>query len=769
MPAVLFLDLDDFKIVNDTLGHAAGRPPARRGRRASAGRAPRRRPGRPARRRRVRDPARRLAAISAWRSAWPSGSSTPSAARSCRRRRRSQIGGEHRHRRGPERRASAPTSCCATRTWRCTRPRTRARTAFADVRADDARRDRRPPRAVAPSCRGASAGASSSSTTSRSWICQSGAAVRRRGARPLAPSDARPDRARRVHPARRGDRRRSSALGRWVLEEACRQAARWASAPAGEPARLSVTVNLAAQQLQEPDFVEQLDRDPQARRARPGAPGPRDDRDRHVPRHVDDDRAGSQALRALGVRIAIDDFGTGYSSLGYLRRFRVDILKIAQEFIGKSDGPDEWPFAAAIVALGRALGMRDHRRGHRGAGPARPAARARLRARPGLPLRPAAAPDEAFAFLPGARPATPHPAARSPSPRTRADARPAARPDVHPVRRRHRARVGLPLGGRPRRPGAASSSAGAGCSSLGLAVQLVLFSAPVAERIGSLGVPIYVGSTLVVALAVAANYRIPGMPIVVARGREQPRRDPRQRRLHAGVRAALASLGKGGISGLLEQRDRGRSRAAVAHRHLRAPRWVPFANVFSVGDVLIGLGVARVIVLAMRSASAGSPRRAPAPPESAASDRRRAVRPGTSPQRQDPAGTCGSFARIGAPTFGPRTNGDPPSRPPSRANPSRGGDAKPGIFAAKTARLPGRDASTGSKESHVKANLARFIWAVALLASMALSSARASGGVNEMKAILRSQTTPGPAGPGVDRKLGSRGRGRTSLEVNALI
>jgi len=64
-----------------------------------------------------------------------------------------------------------------------------------------------------------------------------------------------------------------------------------------------------------------------------------------------------EAIRKLGVRIAIDDFGTGYSSLGYLRRFQVDILKIAQEFIGHTDSPDEWPFAAAIVALGRALGM----------------------------------------------------------------------------------------------------------------------------------------------------------------------------------------------------------------------------------------------------------------------------------------------------------------------------------------------------------------------------------------------------------------------------
>jgi EAL domain-containing protein (putative c-di-GMP-specific phosphodiesterase class I) len=66
-----------------------------------------------------------------------------------------------------------------------------------------------------------------------------------------------------------------------------------------------------------------------------------------------------EALRALGIRIAIDDFGTGYSSLGYLRRFQVDILKIAREFIGSADGGSEdWAFARAMVALGQTLDLR---------------------------------------------------------------------------------------------------------------------------------------------------------------------------------------------------------------------------------------------------------------------------------------------------------------------------------------------------------------------------------------------------------------------------
>jgi EAL domain-containing protein (putative c-di-GMP-specific phosphodiesterase class I) len=65
-----------------------------------------------------------------------------------------------------------------------------------------------------------------------------------------------------------------------------------------------------------------------------------------------------EVLRARGVRIAVDDFGTGYSSLGYLRKFPVDILKIARDFVvpGDRDG-SEWAFAHAIVALGRTLGL----------------------------------------------------------------------------------------------------------------------------------------------------------------------------------------------------------------------------------------------------------------------------------------------------------------------------------------------------------------------------------------------------------------------------
>ena len=144
-------------------------------------------------------------------------------------------------------------------------------------------------------------------------------------------------------------------LGGWILEEACRQTVAWSEfGPPGQG--LSVTVNLSAQQLQEPSFVVDLTELLATTGLRPEQLVL--EMTETVMFHdTSTTIARLEAIRALGVRIAIDDFGTGYSSLGYLRRFRVDILKIAREFIGQANRPDEWPFAAAIVALGRALGV----------------------------------------------------------------------------------------------------------------------------------------------------------------------------------------------------------------------------------------------------------------------------------------------------------------------------------------------------------------------------------------------------------------------------
>jgi diguanylate cyclase (GGDEF)-like protein len=145
------------------------------------------------------------------------------------------------------------------------------------------------------------------------------------------------------------------ALGRYVLEEACTQAARWREVEPG-PEPLTVAVNLAAQQLSEPGFIDDL----RAILERTGIE-PRQlllEMTETVMFHdTSTTLTRLEAIRELGVRIAIDDFGTGYSSLGYLRRFRVDVLKIAREFVGPADRAEEWAFAGAIIALGRTLGL----------------------------------------------------------------------------------------------------------------------------------------------------------------------------------------------------------------------------------------------------------------------------------------------------------------------------------------------------------------------------------------------------------------------------
>jgi diguanylate cyclase (GGDEF)-like protein len=144
-------------------------------------------------------------------------------------------------------------------------------------------------------------------------------------------------------------------LGRAVLFEACREAAPWRN-DLGDP--LTLTVNLSAAQLQQDTFVSSL---LDILRAT-GFEAERlvlEMTETVMFHDTQTTIARLAALRELGVRIAVDDFGTGYSSIGYLRRFRVDVLKIAREFVASADaGPDGWAFAHAIVALGRTLNLR---------------------------------------------------------------------------------------------------------------------------------------------------------------------------------------------------------------------------------------------------------------------------------------------------------------------------------------------------------------------------------------------------------------------------
>lgn len=144
-------------------------------------------------------------------------------------------------------------------------------------------------------------------------------------------------------------------IGEWVLESACAQLAAWATKP--EMRQLTLAVNVSAKQLSQPDFVYQC----LAILARTGADPDLlklESTESLLHEDIEETIAKITALRAQGVRFALDDFGTGYSSLAYLRRLPLDQLKIDQSFV--RDIPDE-PNACAIVrtivVLGQSLGL----------------------------------------------------------------------------------------------------------------------------------------------------------------------------------------------------------------------------------------------------------------------------------------------------------------------------------------------------------------------------------------------------------------------------
>jgi diguanylate cyclase (GGDEF)-like protein/PAS domain S-box-containing protein len=146
-------------------------------------------------------------------------------------------------------------------------------------------------------------------------------------------------------------------IGRWVLWEACRQAQAWPASWTGAAAPL-INVNLSVRQFQQPDLVEQVATILQETGLAPS----RLQLEITESVMVDDIDTTIQtldALKRLGVLLAIDDFGTGYSSLNYLTSFGADTIKIDRSFVARL-GDDDKAFAViqAVTTLARTLGMK---------------------------------------------------------------------------------------------------------------------------------------------------------------------------------------------------------------------------------------------------------------------------------------------------------------------------------------------------------------------------------------------------------------------------
>ena len=146
------------------------------------------------------------------------------------------------------------------------------------------------------------------------------------------------------------------SLGAWVLGTACRQAAAWQAARVGQKP-LVVSVNVSARQLDEPTFVQTVSQILADTRLDPASLCLEVTETAVMSNPAGVQQAG-QALRDLGVRLSIDDFGTGYASLTYLRRLRASELKIDRSFVdGLGQELDDTTIVTAVIGLAHAMGL----------------------------------------------------------------------------------------------------------------------------------------------------------------------------------------------------------------------------------------------------------------------------------------------------------------------------------------------------------------------------------------------------------------------------
>jgi diguanylate cyclase (GGDEF)-like protein/PAS domain S-box-containing protein len=144
-------------------------------------------------------------------------------------------------------------------------------------------------------------------------------------------------------------------IGKWVLREACRQARAWVDV--GLPLA-NMAVNISAMEFRNENFLQDVfavlketGLDPRYLEL--------ELTESVLMKHAEATQSILKALRAKGVQLAVDDFGTGYSSLSYLRKFSIDALKIDQSFVRQiATTPQETTIVAAVISMGRSLKLR---------------------------------------------------------------------------------------------------------------------------------------------------------------------------------------------------------------------------------------------------------------------------------------------------------------------------------------------------------------------------------------------------------------------------
>jgi diguanylate cyclase (GGDEF)-like protein/PAS domain S-box-containing protein len=145
-------------------------------------------------------------------------------------------------------------------------------------------------------------------------------------------------------------------LGAWVMEEACRQAQAWTLAHPDQPP-LEISVNLSAHQLSRPNIVGEVDDILQRTGLRPEQLC-LEITETVIMRDAEAAITSLRQLKRLGLQLAIDDFGTGYSSLSYLKQFPVDVVKVDRTFIaGLGDTAVDSEIVAAVIRLAAACGI----------------------------------------------------------------------------------------------------------------------------------------------------------------------------------------------------------------------------------------------------------------------------------------------------------------------------------------------------------------------------------------------------------------------------